>query len=78
MKKLSLSISMPDNGGITFFGPLAAPSSTKLPYTYDKQRMYICANQDPLQVGQTLLAMLADLQMSEPLSSIDTEVDIKF
>jgi hypothetical protein len=80
MKKLSLSISMPDNGGITFFGPLmASPTSAKMPYNYDKQRMYICANQDPLEVGQTLLAMLADLQMSEPISKVSLdETEIQF
>ncbi len=79
MKKLSLSISMPDNGGITFFGPLSSMAS-KVPSSYDytKQRMYICANQDPLQVGQTLLAMLADLQMSEPLVKAEADVDISF
>jgi hypothetical protein len=80
MKKLSLSISLPDNGGITFFGPLSGtPTSVKAPYSYDKQRMYICANQDPLEVGQTLLAMLADLQMSEPISKVSLdETEIQF
>jgi hypothetical protein len=41
--------------------------------------MYICANQDPLEVGQTLLAMLADLQMSEPISKVSLdETEIQF
>jgi hypothetical protein len=81
MKKLSLSISMPDNGGITFFGPLMAQPTSGKAYSpnYDRQRMYICANQDPLEVGQTLLAMLADLQMSEPISKVSLdETEIQF
>lgn len=80
MKKISLAINLPDNGGITFFGPLtASATSTKIPTSYDKQRMYICANQDPLEVGQTLLAMLADLQMSEPISKVSLdETEIQF
>lgn len=82
MKKVSLSISMPDNGGITFFGPLvASATSTKGPYNYDKQRMYICANQDPLEVGKTLMAMLADLQMSEtPIKpgTAPEEIEVSF
>ena len=82
MKKISLSINLPDNGGITFFGPLMASPTVKQVHDgghYSKQRMYICANQDPLEVGQTLLAMLADLQMSEPISKVSLdETEIQF
>jgi len=81
MKKLSLSISLPDNGGITFFGPLMAPSTTKVPSQYHQQRMYISASQDPLEVGQTLMAMLADLQMSDtPIKPgiAPEEIDVSF
>jgi hypothetical protein len=80
MKKVTLAINIPDNGGITFFGPLTSMAS-KSPISYDNshQRMYICAKQDPLEVGQTLLAMLADLQLSEPISTLDVDIpDISF
>jgi hypothetical protein len=44
---------------------------------YRNQRMYICASQDPLEVGQTLMAMLADLQMSDkPIAETDLEREI--
>lgn len=76
MKRLSISINLPDNGGITFFGPLAPPSTTKLPTNYNRQRMYICASQDPLEVGQTLMAMLADLQMSDTPITVDLDKEI--
>lgn len=71
MKKIVVSIVLPDNGGIVFTGPLLPSGSTtkaasaSYSYDYPKQRMYISAGQDPLEVGQTLLAMLADLQLSE-------------
>jgi hypothetical protein len=84
MKKLSLSISLPDNGGITFFGPLIpASSSPKIPGggVYQHQRMYISASQDALEVGKTLMAMLADLQMSDtPIKPgiASEEIDVSF
>ena len=78
MKKLSIAINLPDNGGITFFGPLiATTAASKVPASYREQRMYICANQDPLEVGKTLMAMLADLQMSDttiPAADLDKEI----
>ncbi|WP_396190068.1 hypothetical protein [Flavobacterium sp.] len=79
MKKLSLSISLPDNGGITFFGPLVPSAAAKMgtpDNMYRNQRMYISANQDPLEVGKTLMAMLADLQMSEAPIKPEFEVDL--
>lgn len=78
MKKLSVAINLPDNGGITFFGPLMSTTAgTKIPASPNRQRMYICANQDPLEVGQTLMAMLADLQMSDtPIPATDLDKDI--
>jgi hypothetical protein len=80
MKKLSVAINLPDNGGITFFGPLMSPPTTKQVHDgghYSRQRMYICASQDPLEVGQTLMAMLADLQMSDkPIAETDLEREI--
>jgi hypothetical protein len=80
MKKVTLAINIPDNGGITFFGPLTSMASkSSISYNNGHQRMYICANQDPLEVGQTLLAMLADLQLSEPISTVDADIpDISF
>jgi hypothetical protein len=67
MKRISIAITLPDNGGISFFGPLspAAVPSKSYATNSGQQRMYISANQDPLEVGKTLMAMLADLQMSD-------------
>jgi hypothetical protein len=65
MKRITVAISLPDNGGITFFGPLSAAMASKSPSSVGQQRLYLCANHDPLEVGKTLLAMLADLQMSD-------------
>lgn len=77
MKKLSIAINLPDNGGITFFGPLMAQPSKPSADPYRNQRMYICANQDPLEVGQTLMAMLADLRMSDvPTPATDLDRDV--
>ena len=79
MKKLSLSITLPDNGGVAFFGPLMATSvSSKSPGTYNNQRMYICPTSDPAEVGKTLMAMLADLAMTDPISKVDADIDISF
>lgn len=82
MKRLQLSISLPDNGGITFVGPIQT-TPTKSAISYHGTRMYICANQDPAEVGKTLMAMLADLQMSDrpipPSTDLDKELgDITF
>ena len=78
MKKLNIAINLPDNGGITFFGPLiTTPTASKVPASYRDQRMYLCASQDPEEVGKVLMAMLADLQMSErpiPTADLDREV----
>lgn len=77
MKKLSIAINLPDNGGITFFGPLMAPSKSPGYDPYHNQRMYICASQDPLEVGQTLMAMLADLRMSDtPVNASDLDREV--
>lgn len=74
MKKISIAINLPDNGGITFFGPLVGVNS-KAPVNPSKQRMYLCASQDPEEVGKVLMAMLADLQMSDtPITDLDREV----
>ncbi len=82
MKRISIAITLPDNGGISFFGPLSSMAS-KVPTSYDvrNQRMYISANQDPLEVGKTLMAMLADLQMSDtPIKPgiAPEEIDVSF
>jgi hypothetical protein len=80
MKRLQLSISLPDNGGITFVGPVQT-TSTKSSVPYAGVRMYISANQDPLEVGKTLMAMLADLQMSDtPIKPgiAPEEIDVSF
>lgn len=76
MKRFQLSISLPDNGGISFFGPLQTTSS-KMP-AHHGQRMYICPTSDPAEVGKTLMAMLADLSMSDPIAKVDAEIDISF
>jgi hypothetical protein len=78
MKRITVSISLPDNGGITFFGPLSAAVASKSPSGVGQQRLYLCANHDPLEVGKTLLAMLADLQMSEAALKPEIDVDISF
>ena len=84
MKRLQISISLPDNGGITFVGPLVPASATTkstVDSMYRNQRMYISASQDPLEVGQTLMAMLADLQMSDtPIKPgiAPEEIDVSF
>lgn len=77
MKRLQLSINLPDNGGISFFGPIQT-TPTKSP-AYHNQRMYICPSSDPAEVGKTLMAMLADLAMTDPISKVDVDVpDISF
>jgi hypothetical protein len=85
MKRISIAITLPDNGGISFFGPLssaaAAAASKSYPTSSSQQRMYISANQDPLEVGKTLMAMLADLQMSDtPIKPgiAPEEIDVSF
>ena len=83
MKRICISITLPDNGGISFFGPLspAAAASKSYPTSSSQQRVYINASQDPLEVGQTLMAMLADLQMSDtPLKPgiAPEEIDVSF
>lgn len=65
MKRLSIAITLADNGGMTMFGPLALSQGSKTLAEQAKQRMYISHNLDPLTVGTNLLAMLADLAMTE-------------
>lgn len=65
MKRLSIAITVADNGGMTMFGPLTTQAPTKSPPDFSKQRMYISPTMDPLVVGTNLLAMLADLAMTE-------------
>lgn len=85
MKKLSVSITLPDNGGIAFFGPLTGAPTAKSTSinSYPNQRMYICPSQDPVEVGKTLMTMLADLRLSDvpitPPVDLDKEIeDITF
>jgi hypothetical protein len=69
---------MPDNGGIVFFGPLGPPGS-KTTMNLRDHRMYISPTMDATEVGQALLAMLADFQLSEkPItpSSVDLDKDL--
>jgi len=75
MKRLQLSISLPDNGGITFVGPVQT-TPTKSTGPYAGVRMYISASQDPIEVGKTLMAMLADLQMSDAPIKTDLEREL--
>lgn len=75
MKKISIAINLPDNGGITFFGPLIAMNS-KAPVSPNRQRMYLCASQDPAEVGKVLMAMLADLQMSDTPITADLDREV--
>ena len=79
MKRLNIAINLPDNGGITFFGPLTS-STSKAPINPNRHRMYISATSDPEEVGKVLMAMLADLQMSDnPVTDLDREIgEIQF
>ena len=76
MKRIQLSISLPDNGGISFFGPIQT-TPTKMP-AHHGQRMYICPTSDPAEVGKILMAMLADLAMTDPVSKVGADIDISF
>lgn len=82
MKRLSIAINLPDNGGITFFGPLQSQMSKSPTHHPSNQRMYLCPSHDPAEVGKALMAMLADLQMSGqqiPSAELDKELaDIQF
>lgn len=72
MKRISIAITVADNGGMTMFGPLSLATQTAAKNNdHSKQRMYISPTMDPLTVGSNLLAMLADLAMTEKPSIFD-------
>lgn len=87
MKRLSIAITLADNGGMTMLGPLAPTTASKNPSDHSKQRMYISPNLDPLTVGTNLLAMLADISMAgdkpavvpaSAITSDNIDIDIPF
>lgn len=61
MKKISVNILLPDNGGIVYF---------------TSGKAYLCASLEPTEVGTILLAMMTDLQLSESgKRDFDIEID---
>lgn len=69
MKRIEIRVLIPDNGGVVFFNPHTKPAS-----------MFHCMSNDAAEVGQTLLAMIATMEMEAPAKSgaKSTEIEITF
>lgn len=52
MKRIEMRVLIPDNGGLAFFCPNTKPAL-----------MFHCMSTDPAEVGQTLLAMIATMEL---------------
>ena len=55
MKRIEMRVLIPDNGGIVFFNPNTKPPT-----------MFHCMSTDAPEVGQTLMAMIATMELETP------------
>ena len=76
MTKTAISIIAADNGGLVFQGPLPLATASKAP-TPSRPKTYICATLDPITVGETLLALLTEVNMTKH-DVKDDDLDITF
>jgi hypothetical protein len=77
MKSIKLELLFPDNGGVLLHHNPAMAGS-KMPTPSGRQKLYMCTTLDPAEVGATLMAMLADMHMTDayPLpSDLDKEIE---
>lgn len=74
MKRIKLELLFPDNGGVVMHhNPDISGSKSATGYN-PRQKLYMSASLDPLEVGTTLMAMMADLRMTE--ADVATAVDL--
>lgn len=67
MKRLTIALTVSDNGCLSFFGPLQS-MATKAPVDTTAQRQYVSRTLRPLEVGQTLLALITDLNLTKEIN----------
>ena len=77
MTKTAISIIAADNGGLVFQGPLPLATASKAP-TPSRPKTYISPTLDAKQVGETLLALLTDINMTKHDVVKDDDLDITF
>lgn len=64
MKRMSISITVSDNGCLAFYGPLVAQTSTAAKNNSTKPCFYVARTMDAKDVGESLLAFIADATMT--------------
>lgn len=74
MKRITLALTVSDNGCLSFYGPLNS-LATKQPVDPSKQRQYVARSLKPLEVGQTLLAIITDLQLTTEIKHVDQSIE---